>query len=154
MSGSLLPLVAGVAAPCFYGLASHYAKRTAGSLEPFAAAHGSMWGASALALPLLCFVPSPFAAGQVSAGVACAALALGVLCTGVAYLLYFRLVAEIGATSALTVTFLIPVFGVLWGVLFLGEPFGVFTLVGAAIVLAGTALVTGFLPRWGKPVAA
>lgn len=149
--GSLLALAAGVAAPFFYGVASHYAKRTAGRIEPFTVAHGSMWGATALALPLLFVVPSPLAAGLLTPGVASAALALGVLCTGIAYLLYFRLVAEIGATPALTVTFLIPVFGVLWGVLFLGEPFGGFTLLGAMIVLAGTALVTGFLPRWLKP---
>lgn len=150
--GSPLALAAGVAAPFFYGLASHYAKRTAGRLDPFTVAHGSMWGATALALPLLFAVPSPFATGQVGPGVGSAALALGVLCTGIAYLMYFKLVAEIGATPALTVTFLIPVFGVLWGVLFLHEPFGAGALVGAACVLAGTALVTGFLPRW-RPLA-
>ena len=48
-------------------------------------------------------------------------LALGLVCSALAYLLYFRLIADIGATGALTVTYLIPVFGVLWGVLFLGE---------------------------------
>jgi drug/metabolite transporter (DMT)-like permease len=62
----------------------------------------------------------------------------------VAYLLYFRLIADVGATSALTVTFLIPVFGVLWGRVFLQETVGWHTFVGAAIVLAGTALATGF----------
>jgi drug/metabolite transporter (DMT)-like permease len=62
--------------------------------------------------------------------------------------MYFRLVSDVGPTSALTVTFLIPVFGVLWGVLFLGERVGWNTFVGAAVVLVGTALVTGFgLPR-------
>ena len=48
-------------------------------------------------------------------------LALGLVCGAIAYLLYFRLIADIGATGALTVTYLIPVFGVLWGALFLGE---------------------------------
>ena len=71
-------------------------------------------------------------------------LVLGVLCTGIAYLIYFRLIAEIGAASALTVTFLIPVFGVLWGYLFLDEKVGWHTLAGSTIVLLGTALVTGF----------
>jgi drug/metabolite transporter (DMT)-like permease len=70
-----------------------------------------------------------------------------VLCSGVAYLLYFRLIADLGAASALTVTFLIPVFGVLWGRVFLGEPVGRYTVAGALIVIAGTALVTGFSPR-------
>jgi drug/metabolite transporter (DMT)-like permease len=78
--------------------------------------------------------------------------ALGLLCTGVAYLLYFRLVADIGAAPALTVGFLIPLFGVLWGWLFLGEPVGWHTLGGGLVVLLGTALVTGFDPRtlWAR----
>jgi drug/metabolite transporter (DMT)-like permease len=55
-------------------------------------------------------------------GIVGAVLALGVLCSGIAYLIYFRLIEEVGPTSALTVTFLNPVFGILWGMLFLGEP--------------------------------
>ena len=78
------------------------------------------------------------------APVALAVLALGVVCSGIAYLLYFRLVADVGAASALTVTFLVPVFGVLWGHLFLAEPLGWNTLAGALVVIVGTALVTGF----------
>ncbi len=73
-------------------------------------------------------------------------LALGVVCSGIAYLLYFRLIADVGAASALTVTFLVPVFGVLWGHMFLGEPLGWNTAVGALVVIVGTALVTGFSP--------
>ena len=69
-----------------------------------------------------------------------AVLALGVVCTGVAYMLYFRLVQDLGATPTLTVTFLIPVFGVLWGNVFLGETVGWHTLVGGIVVLAGTGL--------------
>ena len=71
-------------------------------------------------------------------------LALGVLCSGVAYLLYFRLVADIGAAPALTVTFLVPVFGVTWGHFLLGEPVGWHTVAGTCVVVLGTALVTGF----------
>jgi drug/metabolite transporter (DMT)-like permease len=57
--------------------------------------------------------------------------------------LYFRLIADVGAARALTVTFLIPVFGVLWGVVFLGEPLGLFMLAGAALVIGATWLVVG-----------
>jgi hypothetical protein len=67
--------------------------------------------------------------------------ALGLVCGAIAYLLYFRLVADIGATRALTVTYLIPVFGVLWGALFLGEAVSLFTLAGAGLVILGTVLV-------------
>ena len=54
-------------------------------------------------------------------------ISLGIVCSGVAYLLYFRLISDVGAVPALTVTFLIPVFGILWGTLFLGEHAGVST---------------------------
>ncbi|MEP7064335.1 MAG: DMT family transporter, partial [Betaproteobacteria bacterium] len=73
-----------------------------------------------------------------------AVVALGVVCTGVAYLLCFRLITDLGPAPALTVTFLIPVFGVLWGYAFLDEPIGWYTVGGSMIVVLGTALVTGF----------
>jgi drug/metabolite transporter (DMT)-like permease len=68
-------------------------------------------------------------------------LALGLVCGAVAYLLYFRLIADIGATGALTVTYLIPVFGVAWGALFLGETISASMLAGAALVVLGTVCV-------------
>ncbi len=125
-----------------YGIASHYAK-SAKKVEPFANAHGSMWTSTLLIALCLPFAPAP---AMPSATIALAVLALGVLCSGVAYLLYFRLIADIGAASALTVTFLVPVFGVLWGHLILDEPLGWKTLAGALVVIVGTALVTGFRP--------
>jgi len=78
------------------------------------------------------------------------------VCSGIAYLLYFRLIADIGAASALTVTFLVPVFGVLWGHLILGEPLGWKTVAGALVVIVGTALVTGFSAAalFGRPATA
>jgi len=74
-------------------------------------------------------------------GVTASILALGLVCGAIAYLLYFRLIADIGATGALTVTYLIPVFGVLWGALFLGETVSALMLVGAALVILGTVFV-------------
>jgi drug/metabolite transporter (DMT)-like permease len=144
--GAAIAVVAALAAAFCYGVASTYA-RSAKSVAPFANAHGSMWASALLVLPALAFFP---ASGQPSIGVMASVVALGVLCSGIAYLLYFRLIDEIGPTSALTVTFLNPVFGILWGALFLGEVVGWYTVVGAAIVLTGTALVTGFVPRFGR----
>lgn len=135
-------IAASLGAAVCYALASNYAK-TAAAVEPLANAHGSMWAASLLMAPTLLFFPP---AAVPSPGVAATVLALGVLCSGVAYLLYFRLIGDIGAAPALTVTFLIPLFGVLWGWLFLDEAVGWHTLAGSAIVIAGTALVTGFSP--------
>lgn len=147
-SGALLAVAAAASAACCYGIATHYTRR-AKVVEPFANAQGSMWGAVLVLLPLT-LLPGPDI--HLSLQVAFAVAALGVVCTGVAYLLYFKLVQEVGATPALTVTFLIPVFGVLWGALFLNEQVGWHTAVGAFTVLTGTALVTGFRPRqlWRK----
>jgi drug/metabolite transporter (DMT)-like permease len=150
--GAGMAIAAALVAALCYGIASLYAK-TAKSVEPFANAHGSMWAATLLALPLLPFFPSP---GAPTAGIMGATLALGIVCSGLAYILYFKLIDEVGTTSALTVTFLTPVFGILWGALFLGEVVGWHTIVGSAIVLLGTALVTGFIgaPKKLAPAAA
>jgi drug/metabolite transporter (DMT)-like permease len=105
-----------------------------------------------MVLPAVFFFPAPAAA---TTGTMAAALALGVMCTGVAYLLYFGLIRDVGVTSALTVTFLNPLFGILWGVLFLQETIGWHTIAGSAIVIGGTALVTGYKPGFlTRPAAA
>jgi drug/metabolite transporter (DMT)-like permease len=150
--GAAIAVAAALVAAICYGIASLYAK-TAKSVEPFANAHGSMWAAAILIVPLLPFFPSP---GQPTAGIMGATLALGVMCSGLAYIIYFKLIAEVGAASALTVTFLTPIFGILWGALFLGEVVGWYTIAGSAIVLLGTALVTGFIgaPKKLAPAAA
>jgi len=141
--GAVVALAAGLGGSVSYGIASIYAKSAPG-VDPFANALGSMGAASFILLPLVPFFPAHEASGPL---VVLSVAALGVLCSGIAYLLYFRLIADLGPASALTVTFLIPVFGVLWGTLFLHEPVGVHTLAGALIVVVGTALVTGFAPR-------
>lgn len=149
--GAAIAIVAALVAAISYSVASAYAK-SAKAVEPFANAHGSMWAATLLTLPALAFFPSP---GTPTPGIMAAALALGVMCTGVAYILYFKLIEDVGTTSALTVTFLNPIFGILWGALFLGEIVGWYTVAGAGIVIVGTALVTGFTPGFGaRPAAA
>ena len=150
--GAPLAIGLALAAAFSYGIATQYAK-SARKVEPFANAHGSMWAATLLIAPAVPFAPPAALPGLV---IGLAVLALGIVCSGIAYLLYFRLIADIGAASALTVTFLVPMFGVLWGHAILGEPLGWNTLVGAAIVIVGTALVTGFDPAglFRRPAAA
>lgn len=139
--GGWLAVLAGLGAAFSYGLATNYAKRAA-PVEPMANAHGSMWAATLWLLPFMAVVPVP--AGTWTPWLASSVILLGVLCSGVAYLLYFRLIADLGAARALTVTYLIPLFGILWGNLFLGETMGWHTVMGCVAVLTGTALVTGF----------
>lgn len=141
--GALPAVAAALGAALSYAVASSYAK-SAAAVEPFANAHGSMWAAALLVAPLFAARPGTIPA---DATVLLSVLALGIVCSGVAYLLYFRLIADIGAAPALTVGFLIPVFGILWGHLFLDEAVGWHTVAGTVVVLAGTALVTGFSPR-------
>lgn len=143
--GAGLAIAAALFAAFNYGIASTYAKSSK-AVEPFANAHGSMWAAALLTLPALAVFPAP---GEATVGIMGAAIALGVLCSGIAYLLYYRLVRDVGPTSALTVTFLSPLFGILWGTLFLGELIGWYTVAGSALTIAGTALVTGFKPGLG-----
>ena len=142
--GAGIAIAAALVAAVSYSIASAYAK-TAKSVEPFANAHGSMWAATLLVIPVLPFFPAP---AEPTIGIMGAALALGILCSGIAYILYFKLIQDVGPTSALTVTFLNPLFGILWGALFLGEVVGWHTVLGAAIVITGTALVTGFRPAF------
>jgi drug/metabolite transporter (DMT)-like permease len=94
-----------------------------------------------LALPALWFVPRVMPGAAAWASLA----ALAVVCTGIAYLLYFRLIAHVGAPRAITVTYLIPAFAALWGVLFLHEAITLSMALGCAVILAGTALASGLL---------
>ena len=101
-----------------------------------------MWAATLVMIPVALATHTPAEVSLMPTGLA--VLALGVVCSGVAYLIYFRLIADFGGVSALTVAFLIPVFGTLWGAWLLSEPVTWGTMVGGLLVLLGTALVTGF----------
>ncbi|OBT17043.1 hypothetical protein A9264_09585 [Vibrio sp. UCD-FRSSP16_10] len=135
-----MAMIAGVMAACCYGIASNYAKH-APKISSFDNAHGSMWAACLIVLPLLPFLPIR---EMPNLEISISVVLLGVVCTGLAYLLYFRLIEDLGPPSALSVTFLIPLFGILWGYLFLDEQVGWNTAFGALFVIAGTMLVTGF----------
>ncbi len=132
-------VAAALGACCAYGLAGPLIKRYAGSASSRGMAAGNQLAAAVVLIPLLPLLP-PLAApsGLVIANL----LALALLASGVAFVLYFRLIADVGATRALTVTYLIPLFGILWGWLFLGEALPAAAFAGGALILAGTVLVT------------
>ena len=141
---TLLAVAASTGAAASYAAGGHLHKRFFSGVSPAAAAMVQQLAAGVLLAPLLLVEPVRDApdAGQLAAIVA---LAVGA--SGIGYLIYFRLIAEVGATSAMTVTYLVPVFGVLWAALFRGDEITVGMLVGAAVVLVGIALVTGASSR-------
>ena len=144
----LLAVGAMLAASLSYAVGGVYVKRTFAGVSPLAMTIGQQGAAAVILLPLAA-VSLPGEAPPLPA--ALSALALALLCTAVAYLLYFRLIENVGPTKTLAVTFLIPVFGLLFGVVFLDEPVGLGTLVGFAIISLGVALVTEV--RLGKRLA-
>lgn len=127
-----------------YGLSASASRRYMAGLPSLVSATGSQIGAALALAPLAVW----FWPGHAVSPKAWLAVAmLGVLCTGVAYVLYFRLIERAGPARALSVTFGIPVFAVLYGVLLLGEVVTPWMLGCGAIVVLGTALATGLLPR-------
>jgi len=135
---------AALLAALLYGVAASYTKRHLTGVDPLTVAAGTMAGATIVLVP---FAAMTWPSTPISTGAWGSVLALGVLCTGVAYLLYFRLIAAIGPARTITVTFVIPVFGILWGALFLGERVSAGMALACATILVGTALATGFVKR-------
>ena len=134
----VLAVLACISATACYALAGVYAKKRAGKLAPRALTVGSLIAASLIVMP---FLPAPPPAAAFTWQVTLAVLGISLVCSAAAYLIYFRLVADVGPTRTLTVTFLIPVFGTLWGALFLNETVGMSTLAGGAVIVIATALV-------------
>jgi drug/metabolite transporter (DMT)-like permease len=127
-----------------YGVSTNFTKRYLSGVPALVTAGGSQIGAAlALALPAIWFWP----ARMPGAGAWLALLAVGVLCTGLAYVLFFRLIAHAGPARAMTVTFVVPVFAVFYGVLLLGETVSAWMLGCAVIIVVGTTLSAGLLER-------
>jgi drug/metabolite transporter (DMT)-like permease len=141
-----LAVAACLAAAACYGWSPHYMRRRLADVPPLAVAGGSQLAAALVAIPPAALL---WPAQPLPAHAWATAAALAVLCTGVAYILYFRLVAHIGGTNAVAVTFLIPAFAIAWGWLFLDERITPSLVAGCAVILVGTALATGLvrLPR-------
>ena len=143
--GGGVAVLAGLSAAVLYGISANYAKKRMSDIDPFVIATGSLIAATVLLFPLaLLYWPltPPSRLSWVSA------VLLGVICTGVAYILYFRLLSRIGPSKTLAVTYLIPAFGVLWGHLLLHEPVTTSMVVGCAVILLGTTLATGMVSTW------
>ena len=137
-----LAMLACLVACLCYGIAASFAKKHMGGIHPMVTAAGSQMGATlGLLVPAIWLWP----ARTPSSTAWLALLVLGVACTGVAYILYFRLIEKAGPQRTLTVTFLIPVFAVFYGAVFLGETVTPWMLLCAVVIICGTALATGLV---------
>jgi drug/metabolite transporter (DMT)-like permease len=144
-----LAIAACLLASCFYGLSASFARRYLTGIPPLASATGSQLGATlALLLPTVWMwpaqMPGPRAWGAI--------VAIALLCTGIAYILYFRLIAAAGPSRALAVTFIAPVFAVLYGTLFLGERVTPWMVGCAVVIVCGTVLSTGLIRTGRAPI--
>jgi drug/metabolite transporter (DMT)-like permease len=126
-------------AACFcYGYNGILMKRYA-AVPSRGIAVGGQVAAALMLLPLVPYSPPSAAIGAIEIS---NLLALALLGNALGFVMYFRLISDVGATRALTVTYLMPFFGLLWGMLFLGESLPVSALAGGVLILAGTVLVT------------
>ena len=145
-----LAIAACLAAALCYGIAANYTRRRLHDAPPMMVAASTQIAAS-LVLALPAWWRWPATPPSTTAWASLAGLA--VICTAFAYILYFRLIAHVGAVRASTVTLLIPLFAVVWGALFLGETLTPTLLLYCGVILVGTALTTGVL-RWPQTAPA
>ena len=146
MGDTTLAVLAALGGSLCYGFGGNFARRYASRIKPLAIAAGSQVGAALVLLPIavITWPDTP-----ISLTAWAAAIVMGLFSTALAYILYFRLIANTGPTNAITVTYLIPLFAMLLGALVIDEPITGSMLVGCAVILLCTALATGLqrLPR-------
>ncbi|HEY9132458.1 MAG TPA: DMT family transporter [Dyella sp.] len=133
-------MAACIGATVCYAFSVHYSHRRLRHISPLTAAASSQIVAAVVLLPLTVWL---WPAATPAAPAWGAMIGLAVACTSVAYVLFFRLIAQIGTTRTMTVLYLIPAFGVLWGWWFLAEAFTPGMAVGCVVILAGVALTLG-----------
>ena len=142
MGDTTLAVIAALGASFLYGVGGNFTRRYASHVKPLAVATGSQVGAALVLLPIA-IVTWPDTA--ISPGAWVAAVLMGLFSTALAYILYFRLIANVGPTKAITVTYLIPLFAMLLGAVVIDEPVTGAMIIGCAVILLGTALATGML---------
>lgn len=145
IGGSALAIAAALGGSSLYALSAHLTRRLLPGIPSMVIASGSLLtSAMVLAIPALVLRPTvnpPAAAWG-------AVLALAVGGTAFGYVLYFRLLDRVGATGAMATTYLIPLFGMVWGWIFLGERATATMLMGCAFILGGVAVTTGIVKNW------
>jgi len=140
----MLPTLAALLASLCYGLSANYTKKYLSGISSTVLASGSQVAATVVLLPIsFFFIPTQWPSNSAIMSV----LLLGVLCTGIAYIIFFHLIANLGPSKAISVTYLIPAFGLFWGSLFLGEIITSGMIIGCGFILIGVALATGVIKK-------
>ena len=150
-NGSGWAMAACVGANVCYTFGAHYGQRRLRGVAPLAVATGSQLASAVALLPFTVWL---WPAAMPGAQAWVAMFGLAAACTSLAYVLFYRLMARIGSSRTLAVLYLIPVFGVLWGLVFLHEPVTWAMAGGCAVILAGVALTTGMVRPRVAPSAA
>lgn len=133
----VLSTTAGLLGAVMYAIAAPYAKQKLSGISPMAISVGSQLSAALFLLPLIPFFLPPTSISLEVTGVV---VALALFSTALAYILYFRLINSIGANKTLTVAYLVPLFAMLWGAVFLQESITISMLIGCGLILSGTAI--------------
>ena len=142
---ALLPALAAIGAAACYGIAASMTKKYLSGLSPLLLATGSQASATIALLPLgLMFIPTEMPSSEALLSV----VAIGILCTGIAYIMFFRLIDAVGPAKTISVTYLIPFFGIFWGFVFLEEQITTKMITTSLITLFGVALTTGIFDQF------
>lgn len=141
----LLAASCSVAATAIYGYTIVYTKVRLKGASPLGTAAATLVMAAATLAFAVPFAPPPHALADVPMLSWLAALGLALVSTTIAFIFYYRLIADVGPVKTITVTLLVPIFGMLWGILFLGEPLTPGRVAGCVIILAGCALILGLV---------
>ena len=142
-----------VGATALYGLSNVYTKVRLRNASAMGTSVGTLLMAAAALAPLALLVPAPRPIAEVTSGVWIATAFLAVFSTAIAFIWYYRLIADVGPVKSITVTLLVPVFGMLWGVTLLGEPVTAGRIAGCAIILLGCSLILGLIKSGSGPLS-
>ena len=133
-----LSIIMALAGALCYGIAGVYTKVKFSKADPIRTAAGQMVSASILLLPVLLSSSSELV---FSPKIIMAILVLGIVCTAAGYTLFFQLISSAGSVNTSLVTLIVPVFSLIWGVLFLGEPINVGLIAGLILIMVSLTLI-------------